>query len=667
MKRGNKTQPAWNPAPCHWWGLAIALIVGSLPHLARLPVPLTLIWLAMIGWRVARGLKNQPPPAALVKFAVIALSLVLLVMSYGSLVGREPGTAMLVLMGALKMFELQQRRDAYVVIFLAIFLTAVSGLFHQSLLAMVYALLACWLIIAIWQSIAFPKPATAWRALLASTGKWLLQAIPLMLVLFILFPRIPGPLWRLPGDAHSGMTGLSGQMEPGTISNLAQSDAVAFRVKFLGDAPPPSQRYWRGPSFELTNGKRWWHRDSINNLPINATPPQVIPSGSGVKYSVLLEAHNQRWLFMLDMPGHNQPLGHQQPTLDWQLDYDLHNRIQYEATSWIDYKIKSEDTNTLAYNTSVPYPISHRMKALIGEWQQQANRTEDIVKSALRFFNQEPFFYTLTPPLLGDDPADEFLFETRQGFCEHYASSFTLLMRAAGIPARVVTGYQGGELNAFDDYLIVRQADAHAWAEVWLPEQGWVRVDPTAAVAPERIERSIDLGLQRRGEPVNFVLDETTALLRSWRQAQLAWDAVNHRWNQWVIGYGPDRQQTFLRNLGFPDVSWRGLTIAMTLVFGVFVALLAWWLLRRQTLETDAALRLYQQFCRKLERIGLARRADEGPLDYLARIEQARPDLATRSRRITQLYTAHRYGRGQNQVQLAQLKRAVADFRPRAA
>lgn len=662
MRRKRPPPPLWQPTAQQWWGLTATLVLGSLPHLFRLPLPLILIWLGMIGWRLSRGLHGKGPPGALVKFAIILLSIALLLMAYGSVLGREAGTAMLVLMGALKMFELQQRRDAYVIIFLTLFLCAVNGLFQQSLLTMGYALLASWLIISVWQSISFPGPRSDWRQLLGGTSKLLLQALPLMLVLFILFPRIPGPLWRLPGDAHTGMTGLSEQMEPGAIGNLAQSEAVAFRVQFDGEIPPPELRYWRGPVFEMTDGRRWWPRDNFNYQ-----PPRLIPQGPALAYRVTLEPHRQRWLLALDMPANITGKGRQQPGFDWQLNEPLTERIRYDASSWPAYRMEGLDFDTLAYTTFVPESVSQRVIALAQNWRAEANSSRQIVNRALAHFHQQPFVYTLTPPRLAANPVDEFLFDTRRGFCEHYASSFTMLMRAAGIPARVVTGYQGGELNQLDNYLIVRQSDAHAWAEVWLPNQGWVRIDPTAAVAPERIERPIDLGLQRRGEPVSFALDEGNALVRSWRQAQLAWDAVNHRWNQWVIGYDQQQQQQLLQRVGLPDVSWRGLVLTLTLLLAALLAALAWWLLRQRAASTDPAQQLYLRFCRKLARIGLVRAAQEGPFAYLARIEQQRPDLAQASRRITQLYTAHRYGRGRNQLQLAQLRRAVAQFKPRTA
>ena len=659
MNKPRRPSQPWQPPASHWWALASALLAGSLPHLLRLPLAFTLIWLVLVGWRLRLGLHNRRPPPAIIKYGIIGLILALLFQTYGSLIGREPGAAMLVLMGALKLFELQQRRDALVVVLLAIFLCAVEGLFEQSLLSMLYVLGAAWLIITVWQQILFPGHPAAWRDNLRLSGKLLLQALPVMVLLFVLFPRIPGPMWRLPGDAHSGRTGLSGTMAPGEIGHLAQSEAVAFRVSFDGDLPPPELRYWRGPVFEMTDGRRWWVRN-----PTSAHPLQLLAQADPVHYTVTLEASNQPWLLALDMPA-QLAQGQRQAGLNWLAEKPLNERIRYRAASWTAYRLAGLDAESRAVTTAVPATVSQRVVGLGASFRQSGADTGTIVNRALAYFHRQPFVYTLTPPLLGAQPVDEFLFQTRRGFCEHYAAAFTLLMRAAGLPARVVTGYQGGEYNALDDYLIVRQADAHAWSEVWFPERGWVRVDPTAAVAPERIEHPIDLGLQRRGEAVSFILDSRNPLLNTYRQLRLSWDAINYRWNQWVIGYGQEKQHSLLSQLGMPDVNWRNLALALTVTLALLLSLLALWILRPQRQQRDPALKLYERFCRKLARVGISRLQREGPDDFLHRIETERPDLAAASRQVTRLYSAWRYGRGRNRQQLRQLDAAVKHFHPK--
>jgi hypothetical protein len=304
------------------------------------------------------------------------------------------------------------------------------------------------------------------------------------------------------------------------------------------------------------------------------------------------------------------------------------------------------------------------MRNLVAQWQREAKRPLELVEIALTHFREQPFVYTLSPPELGRNPADEFLFDTRRGFCEHYATAFTLLMRLGGIPARVVAGYQGGEMNPIGDYLIVRQSDAHAWTEIWLEETGWTRIDPTAAVAPERIERPIDLMEQAPGEPVRFLLADVGFLGDFARRADLIIDAINSGWQRWVLDYDPSRQARLLADLGLGFVRKQGLAIAMVTLVGVLMAILFVFFNRPKRVRPDPVQRLYLRFCTRLGRHQLARAPSEGPLDFSRRVIRERPDLGPQVRQITELYLALRYGRGQPAQQLRRLKSLVEAFRP---
>ncbi|MEO8839024.1 MAG: transglutaminase domain-containing protein, partial [Herbaspirillum sp.] len=270
------------------------------------------------------------------------------------------------------------------------------------------------------------------------------------------------------------------------------------------------------------------------------------------------------------------------------------------------------------------------------------------VNAVLRYFRQQPFRYTLNPPLLGSSGVDEFLFSTRAGFCEHYAGAFVLLMREMDIPARVVTGYQGGEMNPVDGFLTVRQSDAHAWAEVWLDGRGWTRVDPTAAVAPERIERNL-----ASTQPRPFI----TSLLNleggpsawnaQWKRLRMNWDAVGNAWNQWVLNYTGETQQNLLKSLGFENTDWRTLTSLLAGVGGLFMLLMALPYLRRRP-RFDPADTLYFALSRRMAQHGLARRSYEGPHAYRQRLLSASPALHPNTQSalsdFLKLYETLRYG-----------------------
>jgi transglutaminase-like putative cysteine protease len=487
-------------------------------------------------------------------------------------------------------------------------------------------------------------------------GKMALQAIPVMLILFVLFPRIPGPLWGLPKDAYQGRTGLSEEMSPGSVSELSKSDEVAFRVRFVGPPPPPNQLYWRGPVLWNFDGRKWTlHAELPANKPIPFTP-----IGAAVEYAVVMEPSNRRWLLALDLPASLPPRTGMTPAFQLLRDQPVNEVYRYEVRSYPRYR--TGDLTALDHSRALRLPGRGNPQAreLAAQWRERDPRPESLVNAALNLFREQPFYYTLTPPLLGTNSVDDFLFRSRQGFCEHYASTFVFLMRAAGVPARVVTGYQGGERNALGDYLIVRQADAHAWAEVWLAERGWVRVDPTAAVAPNRIQEGLYAAIT---DPDALPFRMRRGGHSEWlRQLALSWDSLNNSWNEWVLAYGPDRQKELLSGLGFGPVDWGNMTIAMIVAlsgFGLIFAGLRW----RNRLVRDPVARSWQRFCARLARCGLARGPHEGPLAFAERVAVQRPEWAAPVQEIGKLYSALRYGPVAPPVAVRQLQRLTRRFR----
>ena len=658
--------PVWQPSRGLLLGLAGSLLLAGLPQLLRQPVVLTLLWLALLGWRLALGWQGRPPPSIWLRLLLTAAGVSLILIQHGAFFGREPGSALLVFLSIMKFVELRRPRDAQLLIFLGYFMLAVAFLFSQSLWLGAWLLLAAWALTAVWLALSDPRRPTPDRRHARLAGRLLLGAAPLMLVLFLLFPRIPGPLWSLPGDAHSGVTGLSDAMEPGRISQLAASEAVAFRVQFDGEVPPPDQRYWRGPVLALTDGRRWEARTvaSGQRLTSNALADRALQRrGEPVRQILTLEPHNLVYLLALDRPGSIPQGAYLRPDLQLISQDRVHLRRRYEVVSYPDIRVTGGAPGPRDISRGIPRDLDPRVVALARQWQARAAEPRGIIDLGLRHFNQENFIYTLTPPRLGANAIGEFLFETRRGFCEHYAAAFTLLMRAAGLPARVVTGYLGGEYNPAGDYLVVRQSDAHAWSEVWLAGRGWIRVDPTAAIAPQRIESRIEVGTSRESDSVRFLDSDTTAWLSTLREARQSWDAINHRWNQWVLDYGPDRQQDFLTELGLPDVSWRGLALTLALLLIPLLAVLAWWVLRPRETAQDPAVRLYHRFCRRLRRHGFTPAPGETPQQLLKRIRRTRPALAPAAGRVVQRYLGLRYRRHPPRDALEALRRAVREFR----
>jgi transglutaminase-like putative cysteine protease len=638
----------------------LGLVVA--PQLPRLPPWLVVVSLAFAAWCYLITRRSLILPSLWLRILLSALLLMAVYAHYGTLLGRDVGAALLIAMLALKLMEIREARDIYITVFLGYFLIIISFLFSQSLWMAGYMLVVVILLTSVLIDLNRTR-LTAMGSNLRLAAALLLRALPLALAVFVLFPRISGPLWGMPEDAYAGMIGLGEEMAPGLISDLIQSDAVAFRAGFDGPIPPPRQRYWRGPILWQTDGMAWrtghpWSPASRSD------PPPLVTSGNAVTYTVTLEPHNRRWLYALDLVATAPPETRIAPDFLLQRAAPLRERLRYTVTSYPDGVASQLSGLERQRALQLPARGDPRARALAQEWRRRYHDPATIVEQALLMFRNEPFIYTLHPPAIAGDFVDRFLFTTRKGFCEHYAASFTFLMRAAGVPARVVTGYQGGELNPIGNYLIVRQRDAHAWSEVWLDGHGWTRVDPTAAVAPERIDRSIDNRLQAIGDAVRFELPQAAWLAALWRETHFAWDALNNKWNQWVLSYGVERQANLLGWLRLGGLSWQNTAILLLAALGAALVGMVIFMLKRERQAEDALVRAYQAFCRKLARRGLSRRPYEGPVDFARRVAAQRPDLAGQVHGIIKLYTALRYGAYQTQAALDMLRRAVRHFRP---
>ena len=635
----------------HMAWLLGGLALSAAPHATRLAWWISIGASTIFLWRLFISWRHKPLPPRWLLLGIAIAGAIGVFLTFRTIFGRDAGVSLLVLLLSMKLLEMRSPRDVSVLVFLAYFLALTNFFYSQTILTAGLMLLTVLLVTA--SLVGLSASARPVKANLRTAGSLLLQASPIMLLLFFLFPRVQGPLWGLPQDAFAGITGLSDSMSPGTLSQLSQSDAIAFRVRFDKEAPPRNQLYWRGPVFWNFDGRTW--RPGVLRT---RESYQFEALGDAVEYEVTLEPHNRFWLFGLDIPA--RPPRNARVTDDYQLLSvpPVRARVRYDLRSFPSYRATGgSEAADLRAALALPGTHNPRARGLGGEWRRNFASNEAILREAIRFFRSGGFQYTLQPPLMNQNFVDEFVFDTKQGFCEHFASSFTFLMRAAGVPARVVTGYQGGEINPVDQYLVVRQADAHAWSEVWLGERGWVRVDPTAAAAPMRVDSGMAAAVPQDSN-VPLMLRQQFDWIRSMRYN---WDALTNQWNQWVLGYNPERQRDMLNRLGMTQTDWQAL--AQLLFWSVATALgvtAAWLLWRRQ--RTDPVQKAWLVFCDKLARRGLLRAPAEGPLDYAGRVAARLPDKAPAIQSISRLYADLRYGRDASPEAIAQLRQQVSDF-----
>ncbi len=645
-----------------WLALGVAL--ASFPHWQRLPlwIPISHVILLVarvyIPYKLTAFWSQQKGIINIIRLVLMFTGVASVYSSYGSLAGRDVGVALLVLLAGFKIFESNSKRDFYISTYLGYFLIITNFFYTQTIPTATYMMFV--IIIMTAGLIDFndtEQQLTLLKRFKLSTTL-LVQAVPILLVLFILFPRVNGPLWGMPKDAFTSVTGITDQMSPGTISKLVQSNEVAFRVTFEDEIPAQSKLYWRGPVLWQTDGRKWTTgTDKSDQIP---SPIEYI--GEPILYDVTIEPSNKKWLFGLEMVSKLPDNTHF--TNDYQLktNQSIRSRQAYKLTSYSSFHINKDEYSDLQRGLTLPEITHPKTRELASKLRDEFKEPTLIVQAALEWLRNQGFIYTLTPPLISGDIVDEFIFNTRQGFCEHYAAAFTVLMRAAGIPARVVTGYQGGEVNPVGNYLIVRQHDAHAWTEVWLENQGWVRIDPTSIISPIRINEGMNVAMPDAIIDIPLGLGKNATAFRLWQRMRNTVDMVNYQWAQWVLGYGPERQKLFLQRLGFDSIDWKELTFYLFVLLGIIVAAIAVVIFKKIPKTTEPARKYYDIFCKKMAKAGLARKSYEGPIDYAQRVSESRQDLKNETQNITNLYVLIRYCSDNNK--LLQLKAAIKSFTP---
>jgi protein-glutamine gamma-glutamyltransferase len=619
---------------------------------------LFLITLAAKFWMEPKGYRLRSATGKLVLAAVI---LTAVFSSYGSVTGIEPGVSLIVVLMSLKILEAHTATDFQVMV-MAAWVLCLFGFVLSQDLAMAFCLLLAFALLPVALIQFHGGLSSGFWPPVGTASKLLVQAVPLIALLFLLFPRVTAGFRFQIAPLRSSVAGFSDQLSPGSVTFLASSSDVAFRVEFPdGRIPPPGAMYWRGLVMEQCNGLEW----RVPRAPTSIPPTSA--RGDAVRQVITIEPHGRRWMFALDWP--------REPPLDaflapgnylWSKQ-PIQKPRRYEVRSFPEIPKKQLQERERKALLEVPLPISPAALALVQSWKAGKQDPRAVVNSALQFFRTQGFRYSLSPGDYTKDDLDEFLFRRRLGFCEHYAASFATLMRLAGIPARVVTGYLGGEYNEIGQFFLVRQADAHAWCEVWLPQSGWKRVDPTSVVAPERVNLGLNAFLERRAaaDQVGALGTRFVRNLPRWQiftNIRLAWQTLNYVWDTHVLSFDDAEQQSFFASVGIANHGPISLILGTLVIAIGLLAFYAGWTRLRTRSRADRVKTLYERFCTKVARLGAPRNPSEGPLDFSDRAAQLLPNESERIRKISNTYIRLRYSAKADPLLLSRFAEEVNVF-----
>jgi len=615
-----------------------AFAAGVLLHVDRVPVWCLGVAAISLAWHWLHMLGRLRLPGTVLRFLIAGALCAATLATFRTVQGLGAGSALLLVMGAAKLLELRQRRDAMVVTLVSLILLVAACLDRQSLARLPLYLLTGWTACA--AIAALGEPATQpVRTAFRNSGKALLIGLPFAIACFALVPRLPGPLWGIPRDEQA-RTGLDDQMSPGSISELSISDAPAFRVRFEGAPPPPSARYWRGPVLHDFDGYTW------RRLRQAVPTPVIEPLGGEVRYHILMEPHGRNWVYGLDTIR-SVTAQRSFRTFDGQVltTRPVTSVTAYDGVSSLRVRYPEPlSTTGRRLDTRLVPGRNPRSAELAARMRADSTDDRDFTQRVLEMFRSGGFKYTLTPPLLDYDSVDDLLFNTRLGFCGHYASAYVSLMRAAGVPARVVTGYLGGEWNAIGGYYLIRQADAHAWAEVWLEGVGWVRIDPTAVVAPERLELGLRDLMPDRGPASSRLLRSTVWI----RNVAAAWDATGNWWQERIVRFNMASQMDLMRRLGLGDIDYRGMAMILLGTAALWALGVAMWAARiDHGSRPDALGATWLRFVSLLRWRGMSVAAHEPPRNIARRAAVRFPGVAAQVDAFASTYLELRYGPAQ--------------------
>lgn len=645
-----------------YWMMA-TLTIALIPQLTRMPIPVLFFAIAPLVWRLLSETRGWKPPRGLIKHGLTMAALATLFVSFGNLSGRSAAVSLLAVMLSLKLMECYRIRDARLLISFCLFLAATQFLFDQGILMPIYGVtvvataliaLSCLQRNEAWANQGEPPQlrVSLW-AELGFSMRMLGLALPITLAFFVLFPRLPSPLWGIPDTTLDSQTGLSDSMSPGSIQNLFMDDSPAFRVTFDGAVPDNEDLYWRGPVFWNYDGRTWkpgWMQSRVPAPVVSET------SQNSWDYTVQLEPNERKWLFSLDYPV--QAPADSTLTADYQI---IRRKPVLQLT---EYQLVSNPNHRDAVDLpatfrmaalDLPEDLNPRTLQLVKRWRQQFPDDVSLINHALQFFNTESFYYSLEAPLLGINAVDEFLFDTRMGYCEHYSSSFAVVMRMAGIPARIVTGYLGGWYSPLGEYMLVRQSDAHAWVEVWLHGEGWSRIDPTSAVSPSRIRQGSLGAIPAPRHVLDF----------SWlRTTRNSIDIVQQRWNDWVIDYGANRQARLLSPFGMTHLAPSTLIALLGVVIAILAVVILPFVMRiKGPASRTPVQKIWVVFLKKLKSLGVEPLPSAGPNEIAAQASAHVPAFSQEFTHISGLYRRYRYSSSPPALQ--DLKQAVKAFDPK--
>lgn len=647
--------------------LLLSVVLSVFPHLERVPSWMWLVFVAILLWRIQVFRQRANFPQRLLRFSLVSFAFVGVVFHHGTIFGPEAGVGLLITAYLFKQLEMYTKRDAFLVVILSYFVLATEFLFSRSLWSSLYIFFVLVVITAALIALNQTESRIAVWHPFRTALKFLMQAVPLLLVLFFLFPRI-GPIWNLNLNSKSTNVGLSDRVSPGDIANLSRSEKLAFRAEFQGAIPSQPERYWRAVVFDRFDGKTWYAVDPANQSVLKKDQINVDADRS-YRYRVYLESTGQNWLMAMPWASLSGVIHSPTQNLMHYSKDKIDSPISYEVVSYPDYQaepysLSQMDSKRFTQLPNNSNPLAQQFARKL--FKQSGYQPEAFSDRLLSIFFQEEFVYTLSPPRLQGDTIDEFLFSTRRGFCSHYAGAYVFLMRSLGIPARMVGGYQGGELHPIGKYLLIHQYDAHAWAEYWVRGKGWVRVDPTAAVAPHRIES----GPMSLSSELSFLRDsplspEKLRNLAIFSRLRLMADYVDYLWFKNVVSFDKDQQsQLFKQILG--EVTPRRIAILIAVVGGGVLLLMLFFIAinQRNAKPVDPVDRAYYRYLRMLQKKGLRRELGEGPNDFSVRVLNVYPKEEEKINIINNLYNDLKYKHNLDEVQKD--TKASSKFRPKS-
>jgi len=644
-------------SPVAW--ILISLVLAYIPHAFWLPVWISIyclgLWLLFLilhqaGWKT---------PGRFHRYLLIIVALVMLITLLGKPVGKQGGISLLALMLAIKPMEMKSSRDQVLTLFLGMFFLFTTVLFSQNFLLGIYLLLVYWFYLTGLFCVHHSGVTTP--EMFRRTGIIILQGLPLAIILFLVFPRLPGSLVGFAEQNQSAVSGISDRMNPGSISNLAMSNQVVFRAEFPKNVPVANKRYWRVLVLRKYNGNAWTQGKDFSPHSV-----ELVSKSDPAQYTVMLEPKDNNYLPALDMPITTPARAKMHPGFVLRRKKErVERKIKYKMRSALACNSSGISRLQKEYLLHVIPSRNPRTKKLCRSFANKTDNKRELIRRILNYFESREFTYTLQPErLTRQHSIDDFLFNTREGFCEHYAQATAWMLRVLDIPSRIVAGYQGGKHNPMGDYLIIRSSHAHAWVEAWIEPRGWTRIDPTGYVAPERIDTGVSAtnisGSGSRGSGRG----DHGWLGGPWLRIRLFWDSLNYQWYTWVVNYSSSKQRDLFSKFN-PGKAKNALTNVFLISLGVvllFLVCLACFLIRSRDKSVDLPLKIYQKFLHKLSKLNIPVYKNQGPRDLAKHAAYHLPELEGQIRYITEMYIQLRYAETQPREKTKEFQKAVNRF-----